>query len=257
MFNLEKNYNIFPTSEMVEFLINKFSTRDKNKAQEELLLLYEGLIVCIVKKYLGRGIDFDDLIQAGKLGMLHAAEKFDPTKAKFSTYSTAWIKQHCLRTIENNARNVRLPNHVHQNLSKILKFGIDLSVEELEALTGLERNKIISAVDGYKTLTLSYDDIKELTHNEDFGMLTFEETLNKVFEKLEISKEIQTAYMDHYDLGVETSKLAIELGIHDHVLINKFNLITKEFSNYLDENADEVFQGDENGEDKDRSTGEI
>lgn len=242
---------------MVAFLINKFSTRDKNRAQEELLLLYEGLIVSIVRKYLGRGIDFEDLLQAGKLGLLHASEKFDPSKAKFSTYSTAWIKQHCLRTIENNARNVRLPNHVHQNLSKILKYGIDLEIEELESLTGLEKNKIISAVDGYKTLTLSYDDIKELTYNEDFAMLTFEETLNKVFEKLEISKEIQTAYMDHYDLGVETSKLAIELQIHEHLLTNKFNLITKEFSNFMDENSEEIFEGEENGEDEDRSTGEI
>ena len=243
---------------MIEFLINKFSTRDKNRAQEELLFLYEGLIVSIVKKYLGRGIDFEDLLQAGKLGILHAAEKFDPTKAKFSTYSTNWVRQYCLRTIENNARNVRLPNHVHEALSKILKFGIDLEIDELELLTGLDKNKIISAIDGYKTLTLSYDDIKEFTYKDDFGMLTFEETLNKVFEKLQINKEIQTAYMSHYDLGVETSKLAIELQIHEHLLTNKFAIITKEFSNYLDENADEVFEGeDENGENKDRSTGEI
>lgn len=257
MFNLEKKINTFPSSEMIDFLINKFSTRDKKKAQEELLFLYEGLIVSIVKKYLGRGIDFEDLLQAGKLGILHAAEKFDPTKAKFSTYSTNWVRQYCLRTIENNARNVRLPNHVHEALSKILKYGIDLSVEELELLTGLDKNKIISAVDGYKTLTLSYDDIKEFTYKDDFGMLTFTETLERVFNKLEISKEIQTAYMDHYDLGVETSKLAIELQIHEHLLVNKFNLITKEFSNFMDENAELVFQGDENGEDKDRSTGEI
>ena len=243
---------------MIEFLINKFSTRDKKKAQEELLFLYEGLIVSIVKKYLGRGIDFEDLLQAGKLGILHAAEKFDHTKAKFSTYSTNWVRQYCLRTIENNARNVRLPNHVHEALSKILKYGIDLEIEELEALTGLERNKIISAVNGYHTLTLCQDDIKELTYIQDYNMLTFTETLERVFKKLKISDALRKAYLDHYDLGIETSKLAIELQIHDHVLINKFAIITKEFSNYMDENAELVFEGeDENGEDKDRSTGEI
>jgi RNA polymerase sigma factor (sigma-70 family) len=242
---------------MVIFLINKFNSRDKNKAQEELLLLYEGLIVSIVKKYLGRGIDFDDLIQAGKLGLLHAAEKFDPSKSKFSTYSTNWVRQYCLRTIENNARNVRLPNHVHEALSKILKYGIDLSVEELEVLTGLDKNKIISAVSGYHTLTLCQDDIKELTYIQDYNMLTFTETLERVFDKLEINEDMRKAYMNHYDLGVETSKLAIELQIHEHLLVNKFAIITKEFSNFMDENAAEVFEGEENGENKDRSTGEI
>ena len=235
---------------MVEFLINKFQTKDKSRAQEELLFLYEGLIVSIVKKYLGRNLDFEDLLQAGKLGLLHAAEKFDPSKAKFSTYSTNWVRQYCLRTIENNARNIRLPNHCHEALSKILKFGIDLEIDELELLTGLDKNKIISAVSGYHTLTLSQDDIKEFTYDEDFGMLTFTETLDRVFNKLKISKEIQTAYMSHYDYGVETSKLAIELHMHEHLLVNKFNLITKEFSNYIDENADEVFEvEDQNGED--------
>ena len=83
------------------------------------------------------------------------------------------------------------------------------------------------------------------------------EKLERVFEKLEISDALRKAYLDHYDLGIETSKLAIELQIHEHLLTNKFNLITKEFSNFMDENAELVFEGDENGENKDRSTGEI
>jgi len=235
VYNLEKNINLHPSNDMVMFLINKFDSRDRNKAQDELLSLYDGMIVSIVKKFLGRSIDFEDLLQAGKLGLIHAATKFDPNKSKFSTYSTNWVKQYCLRTIENNARNVRLPNHIHQSLQQILKYDINLPIEELEALTGLDKNKIIVAIDGYHTLTMCLDDIKEHTYEDEINMLSYEAMLEKCFEKIGIDQKIKNAFYRHYDDLESIEKIASEIGVHSHVLQSKFDQIIKSFTEFVEE----------------------
>ena len=239
VFYLEKNNNTYPTTEMVVFLINKFETKDRNKAHDQFLELYDGLIVSIVKKFLGRSIEFDDLLQAGKLGLIHAASKFDPGKAKFSTYATNWVRQYCLRTIENNARNVRLPNHIHQALQQILKHGIDLPIEELEILTGLDRNKITVAINGYHTLTLCLDDIKEFTYEDEIQMLSYEAMLEKCFEKLGIDSKLKNAFYRHYDDQESIEKIANDIGVHSHVLQSKFDQIIKNFTMFMEPKDEE------------------
>jgi RNA polymerase sigma factor (sigma-70 family) len=224
---------------MVVFLINKFESKDRNKAHDQFLELYDGLIVSIVKKFLGRSIEFDDLLQAGKLGLIHAASKFDPGKAKFSTYATNWVRQYCLRTIENNARNVRLPNHIHQALQQVLKYGIDLPIEELEVLTGLDRKKIIVAIDGYHTLTMCLDDIREFTYEDSIQMLSYEAMLEKCFLKLGIESKLKNAFYRHYDDQESIEKIANDIGIHQHVLQSKFDLIIKNFTMFMEEPTNE------------------
>jgi len=80
------------------------------------------LVVSIAKHYQHRGMPFDDLIEEGNLGLIHALEKFDPERGfRFSTYATWWIRQNIERAIMNQSRTIRLPVHVVKELNLILR----------------------------------------------------------------------------------------------------------------------------------------
>lgn len=146
-------------------LEEKISKRDI--AIDRLVSSNLRLVVSIAKHYYLDNLDFMDLVQEGSMGLMHAAMKYDYTKGyRFSTYATWWIRQSISRAISDQARTIRLPVHIGEEIRRLRKArnlyfkenGIEATIEELANQTGFSEDKILK-LDSYKNDTVSMDTI--------------------------------------------------------------------------------------------------
>ncbi|MBW4658100.1 MAG: RNA polymerase sigma factor RpoD [Drouetiella hepatica Uher 2000/2452] len=128
--DFERNMELWANE--VNQTLPKFRRRlyEGRRAKEKMVQSNLRLVVSIAKKYMNRGLSFQDLIQEGSLGLIRAAEKFDHEKGyKFSTYATWWIRQAITRAIADQSRTIRLPVHLYETISRIKKTTKLLSQE--------------------------------------------------------------------------------------------------------------------------------
>ena len=116
-----------PTEDKIELRNIETAIRKGERAKQRLSEANLRLVVSIAKRYVGRGMQFLDLIQEGNLGLIKAVEKFDHTKGfKFSTYATWWIRQAITRAIADQARTIRIPVHMVETINKVKKVSSQL-----------------------------------------------------------------------------------------------------------------------------------
>lgn len=126
-------------------------TEDGWSAREHLIVANSRLVISVAKKYMGRGVPFLDLIQEGNIGLMRAAKKFDYRRGfKFSTYATWWIRQAVTRALSDQSRTIRVPVHMGDQISRMLRvqhqlkqeISRDPTVEELAGALNIPTKKV-------------------------------------------------------------------------------------------------------------------
>ncbi|HEX6303772.1 MAG TPA: sigma-70 family RNA polymerase sigma factor [Anaerolineales bacterium] len=124
-------------------------------AREHLVTANSRLVISVAKKYTNRGLPFQDLIQEGNIGLMRATMKFDYRRGfKFSTYATWWIRQAVTRAVADQARTIRVPVHMHDQIIKFFRanhqltqrLGRDPSLEELAGVLEVSPDKVADII---------------------------------------------------------------------------------------------------------------
>src|ERR671913_267976 len=173
-----------------EIHLSKSAKKGDEAARKRLIEKNLKLVVSIAKKSRGMGLPFGDLIQEGNIGLMRAADKFDPEKGfRFSTYATWWIRQAVQRAVADKGRTIRVPVHMGEKIRKMARVYNELSAElEREPTDGEVAGRIGWDIDRVKDVKSAIPDATSLNQP-----LSSEEESSELGDLVEDERESRVA----------------------------------------------------------------
>jgi RNA polymerase primary sigma factor len=177
--------------------LTKLAQQGNELARQRLIESNMRLVINIAKTYRNKAIPLEDLIQEGAIGLMQAAQRFDPNRGfRFSTYATHWIRQAIGRAIDNKSKAIRLPAHVSQWLRKIERekmrmardHGVEPTPEQLAAALGITSKKLMTLIQSSQDM-LSLDMMVGENGGSTLGGL-IKDNVNRDPEALVMSEEM-------------------------------------------------------------------
>lgn len=225
-------YNLLSKEDEVRYA--KAAANGSQEAKNALINHNLRLVVSIAKKYMGRGLTLSDLIQEGNFGLIKATEKYDVNKGfRFSTYATYWIKQSISRAVMDQTRNIRIPIHVIELISKIKKAERDFQQSynrepkeaDVAAVLGLDVKKIKEAYSWMKD-TSSLDVVVGDDEDTTVGSFIEDESVADSFMNIEdderkeavqnilntLTDREQLIIKNRFGIGMNRAKTLDEIG---------------------------------------------
>ncbi len=211
------------------------------RAQARLVECNLRLVIKVARRFSGRGLDFEDLVQEGNLGLIRAAQLFDPDKgARFSTYATMWIIQSISRGVDNHGRVIRLPVNVHNDMRLVSRisfhyvrrYGTEPSLEQISEISKLNISRVKNALESMQS-ALSLNQSSSSAPDREIGEviagsdgIEAEERADKYFEHRllfgllsMLTNEERRAICLHFGVGSKTCYTINEIAASEGISV--------------------------------------